>query len=129
MPIEYNLVERANPSKPDAPKKFYATAKSTGDTTVRGLAKRISDMSTVSPVDVMAVLEAMFQVIPGELAEGRIVRCGDFGSFFTTLKSDGADSEKEFTVTLIGNVTVKFRPGKLFAQAIQQAAFKRISKE
>ena len=128
MPIEYSLVERANPGDAKAPKKFYATAKSTGDTTVRGLAKRISDISTVSTVDVMAVLEALFQVVPGELAEGRIVRCGDFGSFFTTLKSGGADSEKEFAPALIGTVTVKFRPGKLFAQSMQGAEFKRVGK-
>ncbi len=128
MPIEYSLVQRANPSDAKAPKKFYATAKSTGDTTVRALAKRISDISTVSTVDVMAVLEALFQTLPGELAEGHIVRLGDFGSFFTTLKSGGADSEKEFTVGLIGAVTVKFRPGKLFAQAMQAAEFKRVGK-
>lgn len=128
MPIEYSLVERANPSNVKAPKKFYATAKSTGDTTVRALAKRISDISTVSTVDVMAVLEALFQTLPGELADGHIVRLGDFGSFFTTLKSGGADTEKEFTVSLIGNVTVKFRPGKLFAQAMLGAEFKRIGK-
>ena len=126
MPIEYSLVERGNPAKPTVAKKFYATAKSTGDTTVRGLAQRISDISTVSSVDVMAVLEALFQVLPGELTEGRIVRLGDFGSFFTTLKSEGADTEKEFNVALIGGVTAKFRPGKLFAQALQGAAFKRV---
>jgi predicted histone-like DNA-binding protein len=125
MPIEYTLAERGNPSQPTAPKKFYATAKSQGETSVRGLAKRISDISTVSPVDVMAVLEALFQVVPGELADGRIVRCGDFGSFFTTLKSGGADTEKDFNVALIGAITVKFRPGKLFAQAIQTAELKR----
>lgn len=128
MPIEYSLAERGNPADSKAPKKFYAAAKSTGDTSVRGLAKRISDISTVSTVDVMAVLEALFQVVPGELTEGRIVRCGDFGSFFTTLKSAGAPSEKEFNSALIDSVTVKFRPGKLFAQAIQGAAFKRVEK-
>lgn len=56
---------------------------------MRGLAKRSSDLSTVSPVDVMAVLEACFQTVPAELAEGRIVRFGDFGSFFTTLQKRG----------------------------------------
>ena len=61
---------------------------------MRGLAKRISDISTVSSVDVMAVLEALFQVVPGELADGRIVRCGDFGSFSTTLQSEGARRKK-----------------------------------
>lgn len=126
MPIEYSLAERGNPGKPTDPKKFYAAARSTGDTSVRNLAGRIHDMSTVSTVDVMAVLEGMFQTIPGELAEGRIVRLGDFGSFSISLQSEGAASEKEFVVGHINNVKVVFRPGKLFAQAMQNAAFKRV---
>ncbi|MDB5270835.1 MAG: hypothetical protein JWP58_3875 [Hymenobacter sp.] len=127
MPIEYSLVERGNPTKPSEPKRLFAVAKTTGDTTTRALAKRISDISTVSTVDVMAVLEGLFQALPGELTEGRIVRLGDFGSFYTTLKSEGASAEKDFNATLIGGVAVKFRPGKLFAQALQGAAFKRVA--
>jgi predicted histone-like DNA-binding protein len=127
MPIEYTLAERGNPANPTAPKKFYATAKSTGETTVRELAKRISGISTVSTVDVMAVLEAFFQTVPEELADGHIVRFGDFGSFFISLESDGSDTEKEFNVALVSNVRVKFRPGKLFAQAMQGAELKRVA--
>ena len=126
MPIEYSLTERGNPSDPKAPKKFYAAAKSTGETTVRGLAKRISDISTVSTVDVMAVLEAFFQTVPDEMAQGRIVRFGDFGSFYTTLQGSGAASEKEFSSALVTTVKVSFRPGKLFAQAMQGAELKRV---
>ena len=127
MPIEYSLVERGNPADANAPKKFYAAAKSTGETTVRGLAKRISDISTVSTVDVMAVLEAFFQVVPDEMGEGRIVRFGDFGSFSTTLQSTGAATEQEFNASLVTNVKVNFRPGKLFAQAMQGAELKRVA--
>jgi predicted histone-like DNA-binding protein len=127
MPIEYTLAERGNPAKPTAAKKFYATARSTGETTVRGLAKRISDISTVSTVDVMAVLEAFFQVVPDEMREGRIVRFGDFGSFSTSLQGEGAASEPEFNAALVKAVKVNFRPGKLFAQAMQGAELKRVA--
>ncbi|GAB3824106.1 HU family DNA-binding protein [Hymenobacter jeollabukensis] len=127
MPIEYSLAERGNPSKPTEPKKFYAAARSQGDTTVRGIAERINQMSTVSTIDVMAVLEAFFQTVPQELADGRIVRFGDFGSFFVTLQSEGAATEKEFNAALISNVKVQFRPGKLFDQAMQGAALKKVS--
>lgn len=126
MPIEYSLAERGNPAQPSAPKKFYAVARSQGDTTVRDIAGRINQMSTVSTIDVMAVLEAFFQTVPQELAAGRIVRFVDFGSFSTSLQSEGAATEKEFTVSLIDNVKVVFRPGKLFAQAMQSAEMRRV---
>ncbi|GAA3929582.1 HU family DNA-binding protein [Hymenobacter algoricola] len=127
MPIEYSLAERGNPGQPTAPKKFYAVARSQGDTSVRDMAGRINEMSTVSTVDVMAVLEAFFQTVPRELAAGRIVRFGDFGSFSVSLQSEGAATEKEFSAGLIDNVKVVFRPGKLFAQAMQGAQLRRVS--
>ncbi|WP_400191399.1 HU family DNA-binding protein [Hymenobacter sp. B81] len=127
MPIEYSLAERGNPGKPTEPKKFYATARSQGEATVRGIAERINQMSTVSTIDVMAVLEAFFQTVPRELADGRIVRFGDFGSFFVSLQGEGADSEKEFNVALINNVRVQFRPGRLFEQTIQGAELRRVN--
>lgn len=127
MPIEYSLAERGNPAKPNDPKKFYPVARSQGETTVRGIAERINQMSTVSTIDVMAVLEAFFQTVPEELAEGRIVRFGDFGSFSVSLQGEGAANEKEFNAALITNVKVTFRPGKLFAQAMQGASLRKVS--
>ncbi|SET08009.1 HU family DNA-binding protein [Hymenobacter actinosclerus] len=127
MPIEYSLAERGNPANAQAPKRWYAVARSQGETTVRDIAGRINQMSTVSTIDVMAVLEAFFQTVPDELAAGQIVRFGDFGSFSVSLQSDGADSEKEFVAGLINNVKVVFRPGKLFAQAMQGANFRKVS--
>ncbi|PJJ59624.1 HU family DNA-binding protein [Hymenobacter chitinivorans] len=127
MPIEYSLAERGNPAKPNEAKKFYPVARSQGDTSVRDMAGRINEMSTVSTVDVMAVLEAFFQTVPRELAAGRIVRFGDFGSFSVSLQGQGAASEKEFNSALIDNVKVVFRPGKLFASAMQGADLRRVS--
>lgn len=127
MPIEYSLAERGNPAQPTTPKKFYAVARSQGDTTVRDIAGRINAMSTVSSIDVMAVLEAFFQTVPQELAAGRIVRLGDFGSLSVSLQGEGAPTEKEFVVSLINNVKVLFRPGKLFDQAMQSAELRRVT--
>ncbi|UOQ50963.1 HU family DNA-binding protein [Hymenobacter cellulosivorans] len=127
MPIEYSLAERRNPAKPNEAKKFYPVARSQGETSVRDMAGRINEMSTVSTVDVMAVLEAFFQTVPRELAAGRIVRFGDFGSFSVSLQGQGADSEKEFSSALIDNVKVVFRPGKLFASAMQGAQLRRVA--
>jgi hypothetical protein len=56
MAVTYVLVERGNPGNPDAPKKFYAQAKSREDFTFRKLAKEIAEGSTtVSDSDVLMV--------------------------------------------------------------------------
>jgi len=112
MPVEYVLVERGNPQDPAAAKKFYAMAKSHGSVTLRQLSREIADISTVSPIDTLAVLEALLLLIPKHIADGRIVRLGDFGSFSLTLSSGGADTEETFRHELIRSNHIRFRPGK-----------------
>ena len=55
MAVKYIVCERENPLKPTEPKKWYANAKSTGDTKLRALSKDIAARSTVSPADTQAV--------------------------------------------------------------------------
>ena len=125
MPVKYSLAQRPNPSDPAAPKKFYATAKSEGEMTLRELANQIGAISTVSSIDTLAVLESLLQVIPGELLNGRIVRLGEFGSFRITLESEGADTAEDFNKSLIKRAKLNFRPGKLIANALKTADYQK----
>jgi predicted histone-like DNA-binding protein len=80
MPIKFKIMERANPRDPGAAKKHYAVAHSDGEATLRQLSERIAEISTVSSIDTLAVLESLLTVIPRYLLDGKIVRLGDFGS-------------------------------------------------
>jgi predicted histone-like DNA-binding protein len=111
MAVKYTVSERGNPLNPSQPKKWYANAKSAGDTTLRALGKEIAARSTVSPADTQAVLVALTEVLVEHLAEGRIVRMGDFGAFQVSVSSSGADTEARFNASLIKGSKVVFRPG------------------
>ena len=112
MAITYVLTQRGNPSDLKAPKKFYAQAKSREELTFRKLSKEIAENSTtVSDTDVMAVLNDLTKVLKRHLANGEIVRFGDFGSFQITLTGDGAETEAKFNASLIKGGKVNFRPG------------------
>jgi predicted histone-like DNA-binding protein len=111
MPVKFIVSERGNPSKPTEPKKWYATAKSSGGTTLRALSKEIAARSTVSPADTQAVLIALTEVLVAHLEEGRIVRLGDFGAFQISLGSEGAETREKFVASLIKGGKVVFRPG------------------
>lgn len=37
MLVQYTLTQKANPSKPEVPKKFYANAKSSGEVSFKSL--------------------------------------------------------------------------------------------
>ena len=111
MSVKYTVNERGNPQQPQQPKKWYANAKSAGNTTLRTLGKEIAARSTVSPADTQAVLVALTEVLVEHLADGKIVRLGDFGAFQVSLSSTGAEAEVKFNASLIKGGKVIFRPG------------------
>ena len=111
MAIKFTVTERGNPLQPQEPKKWYANAKSSGDTTLRTLSKEIAARSTVSPADTQAVLVALTEVLVEHLAQGRIARLGEFGAFQVTVKSNGAETEAKFNASYIKGNKVVFRPG------------------
>ncbi|MEI8046368.1 MAG: HU family DNA-binding protein [Bacteroidota bacterium] len=123
MSVNYKPVPKKNPSQQAEPAKYYAQVVSSGDLTLRQLAKQISSISTVSTADTMAVIEAFLEVVPQALADGKIVRLGDFGSFNLTASSTGAADAAALSSTAINKVSVKFRPGKEFAKVIDAIEF------
>ncbi|MDR0810994.1 MAG: HU family DNA-binding protein [Paludibacter sp.] len=111
MAVKYTVSERGNPLNPAQPKKWYANAKSTGDVILRALGKEIAQRSTVSPADTQAVLVALTEVLVEHLAEGKIVRLGDFGAFQVNVSSEGTETEAKFNASQIKGSKVVFRPG------------------
>jgi len=125
MTVKYNVVERGNPSNPTAPKKFYPSIASSGRKTLRQMAARISEISTVSSADTMAVLEALLATIPQELAAGNIVELGDFGNFWLKSNAEGADTAAEVRATQINTLLPRFNPGKEFKKVLETIEFEK----
>ena len=125
MTVKFNVVERGNPSNPQAPKKFYPSIESSGRKTLRQMAERISQISTVSSADTMAVLEALLTTIPQELAEGNIVELGDFGNFWLKANADGADTADAVRSTQINTLLPRFNAGKEFKKVLVGIEFEK----
>jgi predicted histone-like DNA-binding protein len=125
MSVKFNVVERGNPSNPEAPKKHYPSVTSSGRLTMRQLAQEISKISTVSSTDTMAVLEAFLSTIPGELAKGNIVELGDFGSFWLKASTEGADTPEAVRASQINNLLPRFNPGKEFKKVLDTVEFEK----
>jgi len=125
MSVKYVISEKGNPLNPAAPKKWYASAKSSGDISLKALGKDITQRSTVNPADTAAVLEALTQVLVERLADGKIVRFGDFGAFQVSLGSSGADSAAQFNASLIKTKKVTFRPGIDLREMLNNLKFEK----
>ena len=125
MAVKFNVSEKGNPLKPQEKKKWYATAKSTGDTTLRILSKEIAARSTVSAADTQAVLVALTEVLVEVLAEGKIARLGDFGAFQVSIGSEGAETEAKFNASLIKTKKITFRPGIDIREMLSNLKFEK----
>jgi predicted histone-like DNA-binding protein len=125
MAIQYTLAEKGNPINPDTPKKWYANAKSTGAITIKALGKDITQRSTVNHADTLAVLEALTQLLTERLAEGKIVRFGDFGSFQVSIGSEGAEAEDKFHAAMIKTKKITFRPGVDLKEMLNNLKFEK----
>ena len=127
MPVRFTAVPRKDPRDQNSEPKYYATVKSTGRADTHAIAKNINKMSTVSSVDTAAVLEAFLNVVPDELADGKIVELGDFGTFRVSVSSEGATTAVDVTVRSITEVRVLFTPGKRFKKLLNGADFEKFS--
>ena len=123
MTVKYNVISRGNPADPAAPEKYYVSIKSSGRVTLRELSRQIAEISTVSTVDTMAVLEGLLTVIPRQISNGNIVELGDFGTIWMSIQSEGSDTPEEVKAGNIKRVSARFTPGKEFKQVLSQTEF------
>ena len=126
MAIEYVMLEKGNPTNPQAPKKWYANAKNNGSVSLKELNKEITKYCRVSPETTFFVLNALTKVLCDNLANGKIVRLGDFGSFQITLSSEGAESAEKFNSSQIKKPKVVFRPSADIKEMLNALEFKKL---
>ena len=125
MTVKFNVVERGNPAKPEAPKKFYPSIQSSGRITLRQLAETASQMSTLSTMDVMAAIESFLKIVPQELINGKIVELGDFGNFWLRSTAEGVEEAAKVRGEQVTNLIPRFNPGKQFKRVLKSAQFKK----
>ncbi|WKZ39405.1 MAG: HU family DNA-binding protein [Anaerolineales bacterium] len=126
MSIKFNVVQRGNPAKPNAPKKYYPSIQSSGRMSLYELAEEASSRSTLTPADMMAAVESILAIIPEQLARGNIVELGDFGNFWLRTTSDGAEQAQDVRGDQITSLLPRFNPGKRFKRALRNVRFEKI---
>jgi predicted histone-like DNA-binding protein len=125
MTVKFTTVAHRDPIHPNAPARFYPAARISGRSSLRRIATRISKICSMSSADTLAVLEALLDVIPEELADGRTVSLGDFGSYRLSVRGSGEDTRDDVTAHNIRRARAIFTPGKLFKQALAALEYEK----
>jgi len=123
MAVRYIVVPHKIPSKPDEPLAYYPRLKSSGEVSLREMAKDIASGSTVSTADTVAVIEGLLQNIPRYLAEGKIVRLGELGSFHLSIEAEGSPDPGSVNRHKIKRNKLNFRAGRLMKQMLENIAY------
>lgn len=127
MPVNFTVVAKKNPQKPNDPPKYYANIVGDGKTTLSDLAKHAATVSTVSKADILAVLESTFTKIADDVADGKIVYVGEYFTLQAGGSSEGKATAEEVTGASIKSVRTIFRPGKMIRDALKLTHFQKKS--
>ena len=129
MPINYSVFAMKNPQKREEAPKYYGKVQASGTADFEVLADEIAYATTLTDGDVANVLRALVKQMKKHLADGKIVKLDGFGSFQFQLSGKGADTEKEYSTSLIKKMNIQFRPGRLIreVQNLNGLSFRKVS--
>lgn len=121
----YKIIQKANPRKLDEPNKYFAAAVNSGDADFRRFKEDIAKICTVNTPDIVAVLEALLELIPEYLKDGKIVKLGDLGSFTILLDSEGQKNKSDVTIHTIKRAKIRFIPSKQLKEKFNNMDYKK----
>jgi predicted histone-like DNA-binding protein len=114
MPINYSVFAMKNPQKREEAPKYYGKVQASGTADFEVLADEIAYATTLTDGDVANVLRALVKQMKKHLADGKIVKLDGFGSFQFQLSGKGADTEKEYSTSLIKKMNIQFDAVTIF---------------
>ena len=92
---------------------WYPRSITKGKASTTDIARYITQGTTVSPADVMAVLAALPSAMKHYMSAGNTVKLDNIGTFYYTAMTEGqgVKTEAEVSVKQIRGVHVRFTPG------------------
>lgn len=115
--IRYKVVLKKNPQTKAA--KYYAQPAQVRNVSQQTVVTEIAEQSSLTTGDVKNALDRLQFVIKQHLLNGDSVKLDDLGTFSISLKTEGADSVKEFKSDNIKQVRAQFLPAKRLKDALR----------
>lgn len=106
----YSITKRQNPLDRDADSKYYASTEYGEEIDVNALAKEISKSCTLTPADIVAVIESFLDKMPQYLKSSNRIRLNKFGIFKLSFSSVGHDKAEDVSSNDIKSLRVLFTP-------------------
>ena len=114
MPVLVKICQNKNQKMPSCYGKYYGKTVATYTMTYRELIKHMAEHNTVYGRDVCeGVATKLEDCVLEQLLEGKKVQFGDLGTFYLSVRSNGADDEEKFNLgTDIKGLYLRFQPSR-----------------
>ena len=114
MPVLVKICQNKNQKMPSRYGKYYGKTVATTTMTYRELVKHMAEHNTVYGRDVCeGVATKLEDCVLEQLLEGKKVQFGDLGTFYLSVRSNGADDEEKFNLgTDIKGLYLRFQPSR-----------------
>lgn len=123
MTVFYDKIKRKNPAKPMLAPKWYVQVKSLPTIDEKEVARQLTEETTLNAKEAEMAIAQLRKVLLRNLLDGHTVRLGDWGYFYLTVSSAGAEEEKEALPSKVKKVNLNFRYEKTFQEALNKASF------
>lgn len=129
MPVFYKVVARVNPADRETGEvKYYATQKMMSTVTPETLAEFIAKRAGRSQGSILSIVNDLLTIMEEFMEQGYNVKLGALGTFQERIiNREGAASEELFDTSYIDKVTVRFRPGKLLQQQLNNVDLRSLN--
>ena len=121
----YSVTKRQNPLNREAEHKYYASADYGEEIDVNALAKEISKSCTLTPADIVAVIESFLDKMPHYLKSSNRIRLNKFGIFKLSFSSAGHEKAEDVSSSDIKNLRVLFTPSAELKKELSDVSYTR----
>lgn len=121
----YSIKKRQNPLDRTLDSKYYASAEYGEEITIKDLAKDISQFCTLTPADIVAVIQSFLDRMPQYLKSSNRIRLNNFGIFKLSFSSEGHDKAEDVSSNDIKNLRVLFMPSAELKRELADVSYTR----
>jgi predicted histone-like DNA-binding protein len=123
MGYKYRTIKRRNGINDK--EKYYAAPVSGGLISTREIARKLSEISTLSTADIRATIVGLVEVMGTYFDQGFSVKIDDLGVFSVSVTSDGYDSPEECMPHRVRVNKLCFRADTQIKKDLQKMKFER----
>ena len=121
----YSVKKRQNPLDREADSKYYASAEYGEEIDVTKLAKEISKSCTLTPADVVAVIESFLDKMPEYLKSSTRIRLNKFRIIKFSFSSVGHEKAEDVSSNHIKNLRVLFTTSAELKRELSDVSYTR----